>query len=146
MYENVGIKILGDNHTKVSFEYLDKQAIRTSKILHVEKNPKGIVYGNVTELGQWKIEGTNVSRFYTEILLDGNLSKMDINQFDIRVYDPFTGRKADPSNFTTERVEFVPQNSIMNGLLIAVIGMVSTFSMGTLYLFNRSAKWNIKLF
>ncbi len=146
MYENVGIKILGNNYTRVSFRYLDKQAVRTSKILHVENTSKGIVFGNITELKEWNIEGTNISRFYNEILLDGNLSKMDINEFDIRVYDPFTDRKADPSNFTIEQVEFAPQR-FMNDLLIAVIGVVSTFMIGTLYLFNRTVyRWNIRLF
>jgi hypothetical protein len=144
MYENVGIKVLGDNYTKISFNYQDKQAVRTSKILHVENNSKGVIYGNMTELEQWKIEGTNISRFYTEILLDGNLSEMDINEFDVRVHNPFTDRKADPENFSIERVEFAPK---MSGLLIAVVGMVGSFMIGTLYLFNRTVyRWNIRLF
>lgn len=146
LYENVGIKTFGDNYSKISFKYHDKQAVRTSKILHVENNPKGIFYGNVTELNQWKIEGTNISRFYNEILLDGNLSEMDINQFDIRIYNPFTSRRADPENFTIERAEFAPQKTI-SSLLIAVTGIFSTLIIGTLYLFNRTVyRWNIRLF
>jgi hypothetical protein len=146
MYENVGIKIIGDNYTKVSFKYHDKQAVRTSKILHVENNSEGIVYGNVTELGQWNIEGTGISQFYNEILLDGNLSKMDINEFDIRVYDPFSSMKVNPENFTVQRVEFAPQKN-MSSLMIAVVGMVSTFMVGTLYLINRMrSRWRINLF
>ncbi len=146
LYENIGIKILGDNYTKISFDYRDKHATRTLRILHAENNSKGIVYGNITELEQWKIEGAGISRFYNEILIDGNLSKMAINELDIRVYNPYTSKKADPNNFTIERVEFAPQR-VMNGLLIAVIGMVSTFSIGTLYLFNRTVyRWNIRLF
>jgi hypothetical protein len=146
MYENAGIRILGDNYTKISFSHQDKQAVRSFKILHAEETQKGVVYGNVTELEQWKIEGAGISRFYNEILMDGNLSKMDLNEFDIRVYNPYTTMKADPKNFTIERVEFAPQKN-MNGLLIAVVGMVSTFMIGTLYLFNRTVyRWNIKLF
>lgn len=146
LYENIGIKILGGNYTKISFDYRDKHAVRYFQILHVENNSKGLVYGNLTELDQWRIEGTNISRFYNEILLDGNLSKMDISEFDIRVYNAFSCMKADPANFTIQRAEFAPQKS-MNGLLIAVVGMVSTFTIGSLYLFNRSvSKWNIRLF
>ncbi len=146
LYENIGIRIPGDNYTKISFSHHDKQAVRTSKILHVENSSKGITYGNITELDQWKIEGTGISRFYNEILLDGNLSKMDINEFDIRVYNPYESRKADPKNFRIERAEFAPQKSF-NGLLLAVVGMVSTFTIGTLYLINRMrSKWDIRLF
>ncbi|HEY9246393.1 MAG TPA: hypothetical protein VIO11_06050 [Candidatus Methanoperedens sp.] len=146
MYENIGIKIINDNYTKISFRYRDKQAVRTLEILHVENNSKGVTYGNIMELEQWKIEGTNISRFYNEILLDGNLSKMDMNEFDIWIYNPYTSRKADPKNFKVQRIEFAPQRTI-NGLLIAVIGMVSTFTIGTLYLYNRAVyKWKLKLF
>ncbi len=146
MYENIGIKIINDNYTKISFKYYDKQAIRTLKTLHVRNNSKGITFGNITELEQWRIEGTNISRFYNEILLDGNLSKMDINEFDIWVYNPYTSKKADPENFRIERAEFAPQKT-MNGLLMAVIGMVGTFMIGTLYLCNRAVyRWKLKLF
>lgn len=146
VYENIGIRILGDDYTKISFNHDDKQTVRSFKILHAEETPKGVIYGNVTELEQWKIEGAGISRFYNEILMDGNLSKMNISEFDIQVYNPYTTRRADPKNFTIDRVEFAPQKN-MNGLLIAVIGMVSTFMMGTLYLFNRTvSRWNIKLF
>ncbi len=146
IYENVGIKILDDNYTKVSIKYHDKKAVRTFQILHVENNSEGIVYGNITELDQWEIEGTGISRFYDEILLDGNLSKMDFNEFDIRVYNPFGNLKANPENFTVLRVEFAPEKN-MNWLFIAVIGIFSTFTVGTLYLFNRTiSKWRINLF
>ena len=146
LYENIGIKILGGNYTKITFGYQDKQAVRTTETLHVENTSKGIVYGNMTMLDQWKIEGTGISRFYNEILMDGNLSKMDINEFDIRVYNPYTSRKADPENFTIQREEFAP-HKIMSGLLIAVVGMVSTLTIGSLYLVNKMrSKWRINLF
>jgi hypothetical protein len=146
VYENAGIRILRDNYTKISFNHDDKQAVRTFKILHAEETSKGVIYGNVTELEQWKIEGAGISRIYNEILLDGNLSKMNISEFNIQVYNPYTTMKADPKNFTIERIEFAPQKN-MNGLLIAVVGVVSTFMIGTLYLFNRKVyRWNIKLF
>jgi hypothetical protein len=145
MYENIGIKILGDNYTKITFDYKDKHAERTFQILHVENNSKGLVYGNTTELDQWEIEGPGISRFYNEILVDENLSKTDINEFDIRAYNAFGSIKANPSNFTIRREEFAPAKSF-SPLFFGFIGIIGVLTKGTIFLLRRLNKWHIKLF
>ena len=146
LYENIGIKTLGDDYTKITFGYHDKQAVRTLKVLHVENTSKGVVYGNMTELDQWKIEGTGISRFYNDILMDGNLSKMDFNEFDIRVYNPVTSRKADPENFTVQRIVLDPGKAF-SALLVALLGSLGVLVVGSIYLVNSlRSRWQIRLF
>ncbi len=145
MYENVGIKILGNNYTKITFDYKDKHAVRTFQILHAENNSKGLVYGNITALDEWKIEGPGISRFYNEVLLDGNLSKMDLNEFDIRAYNAFGSMKANPANFTIRREEFAPAKSF-TALFFGLVGVTGILAKGTLFLLRRSTKWKIGLF
>lgn len=144
LYENIGVRILNDDYTKTTFDYKDKHAARTFKILHAESN-SGIVYGNVTELEQWKIEGTNISRYYNEILLDGNLSKMDLNEFDVRAYDAFGSVKANPGNFTIRREEFAPGKSF-TALFFGFIGVVGVLFYSTQFLLRKATRWQIKLF
>ncbi len=145
LYENIGIKILGDNYTKITINYKDKHAERTFHVLHVETNEKGIVYGNLTALDQWKIEGTGISRYYNEILQDGNLSQMNLYDLDIRAYNAFTSVKASPDNFTILRAEFVPGHNF-TALFFGFIGVVGVLFYGSLFLLRRLNTWHIKLF
>ena len=146
LYENIGIRIFNDNYTKITFRYQDKQAVRTLKVLHVENTSKGIVYGNMTILDQWKTEGAGISRFYNEILMDGNLSKMDINEFDIQVYNPYTSRKADPENFTVQRIVLDPGKAF-SALLVALLSSLGVLVVGSIYLVNSlRSRWQIRLF
>ncbi len=140
LYENIGIKIYNDNCTKITFDYKDKHAVRTFKILHVENN-----YGNITTLEQWNINGTGISRFYEEILIDGNLTQMNLSEFGIRAYNAFTSVKANPANFTIRRVEFKPGESF-GALFFGFIGIVGVLAYSSLYLLRRINKWHINIF
>jgi len=100
----------------------------------------------MTMLDQWEIEGTGISRFYNEVLMDGNLSKMDINEFDIQVYNPYTSRKADPENFTVQRIVLDPGKAF-SALLVALLSSLGVLVVGSIYLVNSlRSRWQIRLF
>lgn len=143
LYENVGIKIQG-NYTKFTFTYQDKSVIRTLALLHVENNSQGVIFGNLTQADLWEVNGTGISHFYDEILLNGNITKMNVSDFNIQVYDVFGNIKLNSSNYTVQRIEFAPYKSF-SGLFLAVVGTVGTLGISILYL-SRRYICNIRLF
>lgn len=140
MYENVGIIIFNDNYSKITFDYYGNHAERKLKLLHAENG-----LGNVSNVDIWEINGTGISRFYNEILLDGNLSKMDINKFDIRAYNAFTSVKANPAYFIVQRDEFDLGKSF-TPMFFGFVGVIGVLSYSTLFLLRRLSRWKLNLF
>jgi hypothetical protein len=125
IYENIGISI---SNTPGLFSYIveyhNETALHNLKVAHVEQTAKGIYFANISSDEFWKINGTNISRVYNTVFMNGNISKMNISDIKITASTLYETVLVNPQDYKISRVEFKPENELHNTVLITVMGAI----------------------
>jgi len=119
LYENIGISIANiSGLNKYTIQYEDRIAEYRIKKAHIEQTAKGVYFANVTPAEILDLKGKNISRYGKMILLNGNLSKMNLSKIRITGSNLYETKTSDPNQFNITRLEFKPEKDLENPVLL----------------------------
>jgi hypothetical protein len=127
-FENIDILISTPvGLTNVKIEYGNKNASHQLAFAHVEQTVKGVYFANISHVDIWETQGQGIGRMGGRIILDGNLSKMNLSALKITGSNLYESITADTNKFNLSREEFTPEKDVQNPVLLFFIGTLLTF-------------------
>ena len=137
LYENIGIRIINiSGLNKYTIQYEDNIATYRLKKAHVEQTSKGIYFANVTPAEFLDLKGKNISKYGKMTLLNGNLSKMAINDIKITGSNLYETRTANSSQFNITKLEFKPEKELENPVMMWFMSVMAVM-VGGIYFYAR---------
>ena len=137
VYENIGISITNiSGLNKYTIRYGNSTATYQMKIAHMEQLPNGLYFANVTQMTFLEMNGS-MSRYGNIILLNGNISRMNLSDLKITGSNIYETSDTNSSNFNINRIEFAPEKEFDNLVMIWFLGIMASMSWGILYLIRR---------
>jgi len=137
LYENIGISIVNiSGLNKYTIQYEDNIATNRIKKAHVEQTAKGVYFANVTPSEFLELKGKNISRYGKTILLNGNLSKMGLDDIKITGSNLYETTTANSSLFNITRLEFKPEKELENPVSIWFMSVMAVTA-GGIYFYAR---------
>ncbi len=131
VYENIGININAPCELEeLTVSYKDSTITHTRRNAHVETTSKGVYFANISDVDYWNVQGSNISHLGNLITLNGNLSKIDINQLNITGTNIYESITANPTKYNLSREEFIPEAEVLNPLLLGFISIVAVLCVG----------------
>lgn len=131
VYENLGININSPAElAELTISYKDSTIKHTMKNAHVETTNKGVYFANLSNVDYWNVQGSNISHLGNLITLNGNLSKMDLNQLNITGTNIYESITANTTKYNSYREEFTPESEVQNPLLLGFTSIVAVLCVG----------------
>jgi hypothetical protein len=131
VYENIGINVNAPGEfAELTVSYKDSTITHTMRNAHVETTSKGVYFANISNVDYWNVQGPNISHIGNLITLNGNLSKMDLNQLNITGTNIYESITSNPTKYNLSREEFTPEAEVQNPLLLGFISIVAVLCMG----------------
>jgi hypothetical protein len=118
------------NNDSISY-YLDSY--------RVDQNQRGIYYVNEIKTGYWTPLNENLSRFQDVVILNVNVSEFDIKK--LKVYISNIYESVPLTNYNISVVQENPEHVVFDPVLFVVIGALTVFSAGSIFLVKRAFKW-----
>ncbi|HWQ96163.1 MAG TPA: hypothetical protein VN368_02200 [Candidatus Methylomirabilis sp.] len=138
LYENIGISIVNiSGLNKYTIQYKDNIATCRMKKAHVEQTAKGVYFANVTPVEFLELKGKNISRYGNMILLNGNLSKMSLDDIRITGSNLYETKSVDSSQFNITRLEFKPEKELKNPVMMWFLSLIAVTAGGIYYYARR---------
>jgi hypothetical protein len=138
LYENIGISIANiSGLNKYTIQYEDNIATYRIKKAHVEQTAKGIYFANVTPAEFLELKGKNISRYGKLILLNGNLSKINLSDIKITGSNLYETMTANSSQFNITRLEFKPEKELENPVSMWFMSVMAVMAGGIYFLARR---------
>jgi hypothetical protein len=141
LYENIGISIANiSGSNKYTIQYEDNIATYRIKKAHVEQTAKGVYFANVTPAEFLELKEKNISRYGKMILLNGNLSKMNLSDIKITGSNLYETITANSSQFNITRLEFKPEKELENPVSLWFMSIMGVTA-GGIYFYARRMTW-----
>ncbi len=98
--------------SNIRIEYGNKNASHKLAFAHVEQTAKGVYFANISHVNIWKTHGQGIGRMGDVVILDGNLSKMNLDDLKITGSNLYETVTLDSGKYNISREEFTPEKDV----------------------------------
>ncbi len=142
LYENIGISVVNiSGLNKYTIQSGGNIATYRLKKAHVEQTAKGIYFANVTPAEFLDLKGRNISRYGKMILLNGNLSKMNLSDIKIIGSNLYETKTANVSQTNIIRLDFKPEKELENPVTMWFMSVMAVMLGGVYFYVRRMNLW-----